>query len=115
MRLPAPNLAGHKNAYARPGVLDGNFAEDLLASDAHGRPGFVLDRGGAFDGTSTAQATFTPEGKSGAELAAAARREDIVLKYVKYGATGRGGPKLGQLRAAEGALPKQRFAALRPS
>lgn len=96
MRLPAPNLAGHKNAYARwaraaspsdkcsavsdsnvgmplpvkprdpvccrPGVLDGNFAEELLASDAKGRPGFVLDRGGAFDGTSTAKATFTAQG-----------------------------------------------------
>lgn len=49
-------------ARCRPGVLDGNFAEDLLASDAQGRPGFVLDRGGAFDGTSTAQATFTPKG-----------------------------------------------------
>lgn len=85
MRLPAPNLAGHKNAYARPGVLDGNFAEELLASDAKGRPGFVLDRGGAFDGTSTAKATFTAQGKSGPELAAAARREDIALKYVKYG------------------------------
>ncbi|KAL4424245.1 hypothetical protein ABPG75_001546 [Micractinium tetrahymenae] len=85
MRLPAPNLAGHKNSYNRPGVLDGNFAEDLLAADAKGRPGFVLDRGGAFAATTTTQATFTAQGKSGAELAAAARREDIALKYVKYG------------------------------
>lgn len=46
----------------RPGVLDGNYAEELLASDAHGRSGFVLDRGGAFDGTTTAQAAFTAQG-----------------------------------------------------
>lgn len=33
----------------RRGVAVGNYAEEVLSSDFAGRPGFVLDRGGAFE------------------------------------------------------------------
>ena len=48
----------------RRGVCQGNFAEELLAADAAGRPGYLLDRGAAFDGTTTSRAAFTPDGQA---------------------------------------------------
>lgn len=152
-RLPARLLWPFRTsdlfaASCRKGVCQGNYAEELLAADAAGRP-FVLDRGAGgapFQGQSTTAATYTPAGgrragcsrpampellarshsslsacttfvlllysrggtpgprrapaswfhahaaspagsagKSGSELAAVAQREDIRLKYVKYG------------------------------
>lgn len=46
----------------------------------------MLDQGGAFAAETTSRAAYAPApGKSGEELAAAARRQDIFLKHVKYG------------------------------
>ena len=41
----------------------------------------------SFSGTSTAAAAFSAEGKTGAPLVAASTRDDIRLKYGKYGKT----------------------------
>lgn len=46
----------------RKGVCQGNYAEELLSADYRGRPGFLLDKAGAFAGTSTSRAAFTPQG-----------------------------------------------------
>jgi hypothetical protein len=57
-----------------------------MAADNRGRPGFVLDRGGAFTAETTSRAAFAPcPERSGAPLAAAAARQDVFLKHVKYG------------------------------
>lgn len=55
----------------------GNYAEEILAADARGRPGFLLDKGGSFAASTTARDAFTPDGKTGEALAANARRDDI--------------------------------------
>ena len=54
--LPAPAC--------RQGVREGNYAEEVLARDAGGRP-YLLDRGAAFDAATTFRAAFTPEGTPG--------------------------------------------------
>jgi hypothetical protein len=45
-------------------VREGNYAEEVLARDAGGRP-YLLDRGAAFDAATTFRAAFTPEGTPG--------------------------------------------------
>lgn len=55
----------------------GNYAEEILASDAHGRPGFLLDKGGSFAASTTARDAFRADGKTGEALAANVRRDDI--------------------------------------
>ncbi|PSC74052.1 flagellar associated [Micractinium conductrix] len=92
----AVGFSGHKNEY-RSGVTVGNFAEEILAADSKGRPGYLLDKGGAFSGQTTSQAAYCAEGKSGAALAAAAQRDDITLKYVKVPVSS-GAYSLGQER-----------------
>lgn len=55
----------------------GNYAEEILAADAHGRPGFLLDKGGSFAASTTTRDAFRADGKTGEALAANARRDDI--------------------------------------
>ncbi|PRW60959.1 flagellar associated [Chlorella sorokiniana] len=76
--------SGAKHEY-RKGVCAGNYAEEILAADVHGRPGFLLDKGGSFAASTTSREAFTADGKTGEALAASARRDDIFLKYCKYG------------------------------
>lgn len=68
-------------------MCEGNYAEELLAGDARGRPsGYMLDRGGTFSSETTSGAAFKlAPGKAGQELASAARRQDLFLKHCKYG------------------------------
>ena len=68
--------SSHKNTYryalllllpapaCRQGVREGNYAEEVLARDAGGRP-YLLDPGAAFDAATTSRAAFTPDGKPG--------------------------------------------------
>ena len=46
----------------------GNFAEEILAADSKGRPGYLLDKGGAFSGQTTSQAAYCAEGEAGLVL-----------------------------------------------
>ncbi|KAL4853149.1 hypothetical protein ACK3TF_005843 [Chlorella vulgaris] len=85
-QLHPVGFSNHKNEYRR-GVCEGNYAEELLAGDARGRPsGYVLDRGGTFSSETTSGAAFKlAPGKAGQELASAAQRQDLFLKPCKYG------------------------------
>lgn len=67
-------------------MLTAAAAEDILAADYRGAPGFLLDKAGSFAaGGTTAGSAYTPAGKSGEALIAASRRIDVDLKYCKYG------------------------------
>lgn len=78
-------ILGTPHQTCRHGVNVGNFAEDILAADCHGAPGFPLRTGAHFVGESEAAASFTAAGKTGAQLAAGAVRQDLQTKYGKYG------------------------------
>lgn len=67
----------------RKGVLVGDYVEDLASkADINSR-----ELSKSFTGTSTAKLDYNAVGKTGAELLAASTRDDIRLKYGKYGKT----------------------------
>lgn len=87
--LPAALHPGTKPAvhgFRRAGVHAGNYAEEILAADARGRPGFLLDKGGCFAASTTTREAFTADGKAGEALAANARRDDIFREWARGGA-----------------------------
>eukprot|EP00887_Chlorella_sp_A99_P007050 scaffold2.g7050.t1 len=75
--------SGAKQEFKRSGVKQGNFAEEVLARDYAGAPGFPLQTGKPFAGDSVTRSTYKPV--TGEALAAGAQRVDLVTKYVKFG------------------------------
>jgi hypothetical protein len=67
----------------RKGVLTGDYIEHLASKDVNAE--LVAPK--TFNATTTSSVAFSPEGKTGAQLVKSSSREDIKLKYGKYGRT----------------------------
>jgi hypothetical protein len=65
----------------RKGVLTGEYVEHLASMGA----GTETEVPKTFNATTTSSEAFSPSGKTGAQLLKASSREDIKLKYGKYG------------------------------
>ena len=91
--LPPQNATPPLSPFPRRGVCAGNYAEEILAADARGRPGYLLDRGGSFAASTTSREAYgDAAAKTGDALAAGAQRNDIFCEPARgAGAGGRGG------------------------